>query len=211
VPIHSLGYLRLESTDLDAWKTFAGDFLGLMPVARDDDESLRYRMDYYPPRLVVSPGAEDRASAIGFEVLNERDLNRTVAAVEDAGIKVIEGTRAECEDRRVTGFARFDDPGGNPIELFYGPVLDHKPPEKVLEGVREVQAGKSFCLSLPLDFPGGSALNQRRYPPITRPTEDLAHKEDVFYNVVAKDSLDPAYIDVWSDDMVTLWTQYSTQ
>ena len=46
--------------------------------------------------------------------------------------------------------------------------------EKVLEGVREVQAGKSFCLSLPLDFPGGSAMNQRRYPPIIRPTEDLA-------------------------------------
>ena len=38
--------------------------------------------------------------------------------------------------------------------------------EKVLEGVREVQAGKSFCLSLPLDFPGGSSLNQRRSPPI---------------------------------------------
>jgi 3,4-dihydroxy-9,10-secoandrosta-1,3,5(10)-triene-9,17-dione 4,5-dioxygenase len=127
VPIHSLGYLRLESTDLDAWQTFAGDFLGLMPVAREGDESLRYRMDYYPPRLVVSPGPEDRATAIGFEVLNERDLNRTVAAVEDVGIKVIEGTRAECKDRRVTGFARFDDPGGNPVELFYGPVLDHKP------------------------------------------------------------------------------------
>ena len=83
--------------------------------------------------------------------------------------------------------------------------------EKVLEGVREVQAGKSFCLSLPLDFPGGSAMNQRRYPPIIRPTEDLAHKPDTFYNVVAKDSISPAYIDVWSDDMVTLWTQYSTQ
>src|ERR1700734_4435338 len=31
-------------------------------------------------------------------------------------------------------------------------------PEKVLEGIREVQAGKTFCLSLPLDFPGGSSL-----------------------------------------------------
>ena len=27
-------------------------------------------------------------------------------------------------------------------------------PEKVLEGVREVEAGISFCLSLPLDYPG---------------------------------------------------------
>ena len=83
--------------------------------------------------------------------------------------------------------------------------------EKVPEGVREVRAGKSFCLSLPLDFPGGSSLNQRRYPPIIRPTEDLAHKPDTFYNVVAKDSIAPEYIDVWSDDVVTLWTQYSTQ
>ena len=58
-----------------------------MPVAAEGDESLRYRMDHYPPRLVVSPGAESKAAAIGFEVLNERDLRRTVAAVEDAGIE----------------------------------------------------------------------------------------------------------------------------
>ena len=40
-------------------------------------------------------------------------------------------------------------------------------PEKVLQGVREVQAGISFCLSLPLDFPGGTILNQRRHPPVS--------------------------------------------
>jgi 3,4-dihydroxy-9,10-secoandrosta-1,3,5(10)-triene-9,17-dione 4,5-dioxygenase len=127
VPVLSLGYLRLESADLDAWKTFAGDFLGLMPVHADRDESLRYRMDHYPPRLVVSPGAENRATAIGFEVLNDRDLKRVAAAVEDAGIKVTEGSEAEADERQVTGFVRFDDPGGNPVELFYGPILDHVP------------------------------------------------------------------------------------
>ncbi|MEV6483329.1 cyclase family protein [Streptomyces sp. NPDC051576] len=84
-------------------------------------------------------------------------------------------------------------------------------PEKVLQGVREVEAGVSFSLSLPLDYPGGTALNQRRYPPILRPTEDLAHKQDVFYNVVAREQIDPQLIDVWSDDVVTLWLQYSTQ
>ena len=66
-------------------------------------------------------------------------------------------------------------------------------------------------VSLPLDFPGASALNQRRYPPITRRTEDLAYKPDTFFNVVARDSINPSFIDVWSDDMVTLWLQYSTQ
>lgn len=127
MPVHSLGYLRLESTDLAAWEVFAGDFLGLMPVHAEGDDSLRYRMDLYPPRLVVSPGSESRMTALGLEVLNSRDLARTVAAVESAGIKVTAGTTEECADRRVTGFARFDDPGGNPVELFYGPVLDHKP------------------------------------------------------------------------------------
>ena len=84
-------------------------------------------------------------------------------------------------------------------------------PEKVLQGVREIEAGISFSLSLPLDYPGGSAMNQRRYPPILKPTEDLAHTPDVFYNIVAKESISPSYIDVWSDDYVTLWLQYSTQ
>jgi 3,4-dihydroxy-9,10-secoandrosta-1,3,5(10)-triene-9,17-dione 4,5-dioxygenase len=127
MPVLSLGYLRLESTHLDAWKVFAGDFLGMMPSAADGDESLRYRMDHYPPRLVISPGAENRATAIGYEVLNERDLRGIVAAVEDAGIKVTDGSDIEAEDRRVTRFARFNDPGGNPVELFYGPILDHVP------------------------------------------------------------------------------------
>src|SRR5262245_11369264 len=56
-------------------------------------------------------------------------------------------------------------------------------PAKVLEGVAEVQAGISFCLSLPLDFPGGTALNQRRYPPRLAPTEDMDGTQDTFYNV----------------------------
>ena len=44
-------------------------------------------------------------------------------------------------------------------------------PQKVLQGVAEVQEGRRFCLSLPLDLPGGSKLNPRRYPPKLRPTQ----------------------------------------
>src|SRR5262245_438456 len=56
-------------------------------------------------------------------------------------------------------------------------------PEKVLQGAREVEAGISFCLSLPLDFPGGTALNQRRHPPVLAPTEDMAGNPATCYNV----------------------------
>ena len=80
--------------------------------------------------------------------------------------------------------------------------------------MREVEAGISFCLSLPLDFPGGTALNQRRHPPALAPTEDMDGNPDVFYNVHMSempDFGDPKYVDVWADDVVTLSLQYSTQ
>ena len=87
-------------------------------------------------------------------------------------------------------------------------------PEKVLQGVREVEAGISFCLSLPLDFPGGTALNQRRHPPVLAPTEDMRGTPSTFFNVhmsEMEDWGDPKYVDVWADDTVTLSLQYSTQ
>src|SRR6476660_10136249 len=43
-------------------------------------------------------------------------------------------------------------------------------PDKVLQGIAEVREGRVFCLSLPLDYPGGNALNTRRHPPVLRPT-----------------------------------------
>jgi 3,4-dihydroxy-9,10-secoandrosta-1,3,5(10)-triene-9,17-dione 4,5-dioxygenase len=123
--VRSLGYVRLNATDMDAWKVFGADFLGLMRVDGGDPDSQYYRIDHYPPRLVVTPAAEPAMTAMGFEVLNERDLAELVTAVEATGIKVMAGTDEECKERRVTGFVRFDDPGGHPVELFYGPILDH--------------------------------------------------------------------------------------
>ncbi len=87
-------------------------------------------------------------------------------------------------------------------------------PEKVLQGVAEVRTGETFCLSLPLDFPGGTVLNQRRPPPRVAPTEDMEGVVDTFYNVHMSempDFGDPKYVDVWADDVVTLALQYSTQ
>ena len=87
-------------------------------------------------------------------------------------------------------------------------------PEKVLQGAAEVQAGVSFCLSLPLDYPGGTALNQRRRPPRLAPTEDMDGNPAVFFNIHMSempDFGDPKYVDVWADDDVTLSLQYSTQ
>jgi len=80
-------------------------------------------------------------------------------------------------------------------------------PAKVLEGMREVSQGESFCLSMPLDFPGGAVLNPRRHPPRLSPT--LQDGCPCLNFPMAR--LDARNTDVLSDDQVTLALQYSTQ
>lgn len=80
-------------------------------------------------------------------------------------------------------------------------------PEKVLEGLREVRTGQTFCLSLPLDYPGGAVLNPRRGPPRVMPT--LQDGCPCLNFPLFR--LDERNTDVLSDDQVTLALQYSTQ
>jgi hypothetical protein len=79
--------------------------------------------------------------------------------------------------------------------------------EKVRQGVAEVREGISFCLSLPLDYPGGSLLNPRRTPPVLHPTGDADMPRFNF----PMSKTDPHYTDIVSDDRVLLTLQYSTQ
>jgi len=80
-------------------------------------------------------------------------------------------------------------------------------PEQVLKGIRSVEQGKVFCLSLPLDLPGGALLNPRRHPPRLRGTrlDDTAYMNFPMHHNVE------GAVDVLSDDEVYLSLQYSTQ
>jgi len=80
-------------------------------------------------------------------------------------------------------------------------------PEKVRQGVAEVREGLSFCLSLPLDLPGGNVLNPRRLPPVLSPTGD---QNGWRFNFLTR-SIDQRFTDVACDDRVILTLQYSTQ
>lgn len=79
--------------------------------------------------------------------------------------------------------------------------------EKVLQGVAEVREGLTFCLSLPLDYPGGNGLNPNRNPPVLRPTlrQGLVNFNCQLGELVA------GRTDVLCDDLAILHLQYSTQ
>jgi len=80
-------------------------------------------------------------------------------------------------------------------------------PDKVLKAVAEVKEGRTFCLSLPLDYPGGTVVNPRRHPPRL-----IANKRNgmpyIAYPLARED---PKLIDVVCDDIVEMTLQYSTQ
>ncbi len=70
----------------------------------------------------------------------------------------------------------------------------------------EVREGIAFCLSLPLDRPGGSVLNANRRPPCFHP---VMRGGQVYFNL-ALACTDPRLTDVGSDEAVMLYDQYST-
>jgi hypothetical protein len=78
---------------------------------------------------------------------------------------------------------------------------------KVRQGIAEAREGIVFCLSLPLDYPGGNTLNSRRHPPVLRPT--LGSRLPYFNRQLEIDG--ELRTDVVCDDLAILHLQYSTQ
>jgi 3,4-dihydroxy-9,10-secoandrosta-1,3,5(10)-triene-9,17-dione 4,5-dioxygenase len=124
--IHSLGYVRLESTDVGQWRGFAEDVLGLR-ATDGPDGSLRLRMDERPVRIAIVPGQQDRLVAAGLELRDKAALDAAVTELEAAGVAVKEGPAADADERLVERFVSLQDPSGNPVELFYSQQVDGLP------------------------------------------------------------------------------------
>ncbi len=82
-------------------------------------------------------------------------------------------------------------------------------PERTLRAAAEIRTGRTFCLSLPLDYPGGNVLNPRRKPPVLEPTFNPETGKPRYNFPLRFD--DPHHVDVGCDDRVSMTLQYSTQ
>ncbi|MEP3244312.1 MAG: cyclase family protein [Sneathiella sp.] len=80
-------------------------------------------------------------------------------------------------------------------------------PAEIRQAAAEIQTGERFCLSLPLDLPGGNLLNSGRFPPQIQPTL-RGGKPNASYALSADF---PDFTDVISDDAVLIHMQYSSQ
>ena len=125
--IRSLGYLRISSPDVAAWREFGVRVLGLTEGRGPEEGALYLRMDDFPARLVIVPGERDRLLSSGWEVADADALAAVGRALADAGIPVKAAAPDELAARRVGELLRFDDPAGNALEVFCGAALEHRP------------------------------------------------------------------------------------
>ncbi len=127
IDIKSMGYIRVASTDLDAWRAFAEKVLGLMTGRGPTEGNLYYRIDQVSARLVVFPAEVDELSATGWEMADHSALQRAREHLSQAGVVFEEGTVEELAERRVQELIRFRDPSDNVFELFHGITYESHP------------------------------------------------------------------------------------
>ncbi|WAL67572.1 VOC family protein [Amycolatopsis cynarae] len=124
--IRSLGYLRIEATDMAKWREYGLKVLGMVEGKGTDPEALYLRMDDFPARLVISPGESDRLVVAGWEVANAAELAEVRSSLDAHEVPYKEGTPEQLADRRVCELITFEDPSGNTLEVFHGAALEHR-------------------------------------------------------------------------------------
>jgi 3,4-dihydroxy-9,10-secoandrosta-1,3,5(10)-triene-9,17-dione 4,5-dioxygenase len=125
--ISSLGYLRFESADVAAWREFGVKVLGMTEGRGPEKDAVYLRMDEMPARLVIVPGSSEKLLASGWEVRDAAALAAVGRALTEAGVPYKAATDSELALRRVGAMIKTEDPHGQPLEVFCGAALEHRP------------------------------------------------------------------------------------
>ena len=147
MPISALGYLGVRSDRLDDWSEFAGRLLGMQRVDRGG-KAVAFRMDDRVQRLLVSDEPGESLAFMGWEVSDPADLDSYAARLDAAGVRVHAATGALADRRFVRGLVWFQDPMGNRVELFYGPMIATDPfvPGRPIDGFKTGPLGMGHAV-----------------------------------------------------------------
>ena len=128
IAVTELGYMGFGVKDLEAWKKFAANVLG-MEVTDDGESDRSYlRMDYWHHRIVLHSDPSDDLMYLGFRVAGGEEFRAMQDQLREAGIKFALGSEQEASERHVLELLKTEDPGGNPIEIFHGPHVQFSKP-----------------------------------------------------------------------------------
>lgn len=123
--VTQLGYLGFSVSNMDAWKEFATEVLGVQVNGNTEDGTMYLRTDSYHHRFEIIPTGADDIAFHGWEVKDAAALDQLASQVRAYGIEVTKGTPEEIARRMVVDLFHFKDPDGLHTEVYYGARLDH--------------------------------------------------------------------------------------
>lgn len=119
--ISELGYVLVGSPDLDKWRHYGTEVLGM--AASDGPDGVLYlKMDERDFRFAVQKSDRDQLFASGWGASDEQSFRAIRTAVEKAGVGIEMGSEGDRKIRRVQEFFSFRDPAGLRHEVFWGPI-----------------------------------------------------------------------------------------
>lgn len=123
-----LGYIGIKASDIDAWKRYATQFMGLMDGGTSPSGSALFRLDDNAWRISVEKGAEDDLAFIGLEVPDLETLAAVRQRLAAAGAAFTEGSAELKAERGVIDLVTATDPSGLQVEIHCGPtIVSHLP------------------------------------------------------------------------------------
>lgn len=122
--VTELGYVRFGVSDMDAWRFFAADLLGLELRDDMDDDKLWIRTDIWHHRICIEHHESDDMLSMGLRVAGREEFRDLQAALTSAGIPFEVGSVEFAIERFVIEIMTLKDPAGNQIEIFHGPLID---------------------------------------------------------------------------------------
>jgi len=128
VQVTEMGYMGIGVKNLDEWKTFAANLVGLEVADEGERDRCYLRMDYWHHRLIVHRDSCDDMLYLGFRVAGGEEFAEMQHQLSAAGIKFKLGSDEEAEERRVLEILKLTDPDGTPIEIFHGPHVQFSKP-----------------------------------------------------------------------------------
>lgn len=117
--ISNLGYFIIGVSDLEAWRHFAADIIGMQAVPRGDRQ-LALRMDERSQRILLQASGEDDLLAVGWEFATEDELEAYAAQWKEKGLPLEAGSDELANERRVRRLFRCTDPNGLVHEFYFG-------------------------------------------------------------------------------------------
>jgi 3,4-dihydroxy-9,10-secoandrosta-1,3,5(10)-triene-9,17-dione 4,5-dioxygenase len=126
IDIRGLAYFVTEIDQLDEWRRYAEDVLGMM-TAPAPGGGLYVKMDERPFRILVVEGAQRRYLASGWEVAGEAAFKDALVALGNAGVGYELAAPELCRQRGMQAIALLTDPSGNRHELGWGHLSDCQP------------------------------------------------------------------------------------